>query len=489
MKRILSVLLALALAFGALGAFSEAAAKRFSQDYAAMNEAAASALILTACDGDGYEIGTFSGFIAFDASHAITLTAALDGASSLNALDDNGNDLGTLKVLASDTDTGIAILAFDEPTGLQPLPLSDTTEVKRGAGCVSIGAEDGYNAINTGNISSFFTDKGVGYIQFTAPLSANAAGGVLLDDSGEAVGIAVESYESPYGIIQNLNYAIRIAEAVKLWELCREDEAVEVGEWTKTDIGINSTMNAAPRDFTIKNAIGRSIITLTVYAMQERTTVLIQTYNWVRNEDEVTFTVKDDAIPIGDETVTIRVSYSDGKHNDTIERSNYQLGDLLGKTLSLTVTTTPSAIILTEINTGEDTYVPRHVKEIVETEEAFTLPETIERSLPDSICVIINDTDKWITNGTLIGSNTGYRDDSLLANNIAPGDYTILELPEEYLTHDDQSTWIFSFTLQSPTFRVYIQDRPDNTHQINGALIHIKFDTVKKQYYADIHFS
>ena len=63
MKRILSALLVLMLAFAAPAALS---GQPFARDYAAMNEAAASALILTAYDKDGNETVTCSGFIAFD---------------------------------------------------------------------------------------------------------------------------------------------------------------------------------------------------------------------------------------------------------------------------------------------------------------------------------------------------------------------------------------------------------------------------------------
>ncbi|MBQ3668687.1 MAG: hypothetical protein II920_05625, partial [Clostridia bacterium] len=135
MKRITALLLVLGLLMGCL-----ASAEGFANDYARMNEAAASALILALYDEKGRQTGEMSGFMAFDDSHAVTALDAVTGAAKIEITDDSGEALGTFKILGSDSDCNLAILAFDEPTGLSPLEINESGEVRRGAACVSIAA-------------------------------------------------------------------------------------------------------------------------------------------------------------------------------------------------------------------------------------------------------------------------------------------------------------------------------------------------------------
>ena len=77
MKKRISLLLALVLMLGCLPALGEG----FAADYAAMNEAAASVLILTMYDKDDKELGKASGFMVFDDRHAVTTWLAISSAA------------------------------------------------------------------------------------------------------------------------------------------------------------------------------------------------------------------------------------------------------------------------------------------------------------------------------------------------------------------------------------------------------------------------
>ena len=177
MKKTLSLLLALLMALGVLSALSES----FASDYAAMNEAAASVLVMTLYDEEDKEIGKASGFMAFDGRHAVTTWLAVSTAARIEIVTDEGQKLGAFKLLGCDSDCNIAILAFDEDTNLKPLALLEEGNARRAAACVSIAGQNGVNAINTGNIATTFSVQGLDLIQFTAPISDGASGGALLD--------------------------------------------------------------------------------------------------------------------------------------------------------------------------------------------------------------------------------------------------------------------------------------------------------------------
>ena len=218
MKKRISLLLALVLMLGCLPALGEG----FAADYAAMNEAAASVLILTMYDKDDKELGKASGFMVFDDRHAVTTWLAISSAARIEVETDEGKKLGAFKVLGCDSACNLAILAFDESTGLQPLALNETRDVRRGAACVSIGAQNGVNSIRTGNIATFFRVQGFDLIQFTAPISEGASGGALLDEEGKVAAVTMFgiSGEIGYTVVQNMNFALSIHHLMDVWAFC-----------------------------------------------------------------------------------------------------------------------------------------------------------------------------------------------------------------------------------------------------------------------------
>lgn len=105
--------------------------------------------------------------------------------------------------------TDIAILQSENATGIEPLPLGDSSTVEAGDTIYAIGSPLGLkNTVSDGIVSSIRGEGTYSDIQITAPISSGSSGGVLLNAYGEAIGITYASYTDG----QNLNLAIPSAE-------------------------------------------------------------------------------------------------------------------------------------------------------------------------------------------------------------------------------------------------------------------------------------
>ena len=430
MKRTSALFLALVLVLT-----MATAEERFSRDYAAMNEAAASALIITTYDAEGKESGVCSGFIAYDSRHAVTHCDALVGAASLAVCDDLGNDLGTVRVLGADSDIGLAILSFDEDTHLPALPLNDGGEVMRGSGCVAIGAEEGFNAVNAGNISSFFDNEGISYVQFTAPISQNAKGGALLDDEGRVAGMILTSYESPYVVAQNLNFALNIRHVNELWAYCKDDEPVELASWGITDIAPGSTYAAPSRSFTLINATGALLSE--VYVSPRSGSKARIGFNWVKQDQELTvdFDAYEDITP--DSTIVIDVYRSGESVMYTAIMPT--LGEMMGNTYKMAALrqdSYPKVLSCELVSEGEEQEGQRHVRQERDTSRAaFALPQKLDRDLPEGKCCIVNETNQVILGAYMTVQVPGSLMQwvNRISEPLLPGEYVVIDCPKEIM--------------------------------------------------------
>lgn len=208
-KWILIPLLVLCLLAGA------ACAASFSDDPAAINEAALSVMKLEIYDSSRDLIATGSGFVAFDNRHLVTNYHVIEDSDEVVAYNDSGEKYVLKGVTVADRDKDIAILEFYSPTDLTPLKLNESGEVVRASKVVAIGSPKGYkNTISTGVVSGAFEEYGVRMIQITAPISHGSSGGALFDDSGVVIGVT--SLTNTEG--QNLNFAINIVEVIDLYD-------------------------------------------------------------------------------------------------------------------------------------------------------------------------------------------------------------------------------------------------------------------------------
>lgn len=434
MKKAFALLLALVLA---LGSFAQA--ESFASDYAAMNEAAASVIVFTLYDEKDKELGKASGFMAFDDSHAVTTWAAVSTAARVEAVSDAGDVLGSFKVQGCDSDTGLAIIAFDEPTGLAPLALSENA-VRRGAACVSIGEQSGYNSISTGNISSFISAEGYDLIQFTAPIAEGSTGGALLDEYGRVAGMTLIGLSGDFGfwVVQNMNYAVGARHIAELWELCKNDEPVDLANWGVTDVNPESTYPPMPDSFTIINECGRSISSFKINPGPRQSDVECLT-EWLRHGETAEISLA--GIELTADTVEVKISVYNV--NNLLYKS-FAPEELAGNTfkISLTYTGNGDTILMTPVEDAPVvTFEPRrHDKQMPEGEELFTVPETIERKVvADNACLFINELeDTEITNFIL---STGKQDFELLTERVQSGGYAVMELPEYFLNSAGQFNW------------------------------------------------
>lgn len=236
-KRFLTVLLAAVLAACA----SCACAAGFSDAPEEIEQAALSVLMLTVYDEDGDAASTGSGFVMFDRQTLVTNYHVVDEAHSVVAESDDGRRYDLTRILIADEENDIAILRFESPTAMEPLPYS-TEPVKRGSSVVAIGSPIGLkNTVSMGNVSSVYYEDGVNWIQITAPISHGSSGGALFNDEGEVIGMTSAYYEGG----QNLNLAISMADVVNLYRQWDGEttfavkdhrKALDTSYWTGHDI-------------------------------------------------------------------------------------------------------------------------------------------------------------------------------------------------------------------------------------------------------------
>lgn len=249
LKRMLLPLLVLCLLAGA------ACAASFSDDPAAINEAALSVVKLEIYDSNRQLMATGSGFVAFDSRHLVTNYHVIEDSGEVVAYNDNGERYVLKGVTIADKDKDIAILEFYSPTDLAPLKLNESGEVLRASKVVAIGSPKGYkNTVSTGVISNAFEEDGVKMIQITAPISHGSSGGALFDDAGVVIGVTSSSNTEG----QNLNFAINIVEVIDLYETWNQSETTltQAGSPTLASaLGNNgftmSTFTEYPKIFTI----------------------------------------------------------------------------------------------------------------------------------------------------------------------------------------------------------------------------------------------
>ena len=197
-----------------LSLISPVLASDFSQDANAIEKAASSVLKLYIYNDEGKEIATGSGFVAIDNQTIITNYHVIEDGKKITAVSDAGQQFEVSILYCADKEYDVAILGFDIPSDINPLPLGNSNDLKRGEKVVAIGSPIGIrNTVSTGNISAIYEESGIPWIQFTAPISKGSSGGPLLDDSGTVIGITSAFFVDG----QNLNLAIDISIAKAMY--------------------------------------------------------------------------------------------------------------------------------------------------------------------------------------------------------------------------------------------------------------------------------
>lgn len=204
----------LVIILGAFFALKPLFGKPFSEDSNAIAIAETSVVKVVCYDHDGNESGTGSGFILFNEQTVITNYHVMEVAYTCKILTNTEVSYNVDGIIAYSEENDIAILSLEKATGLQPLKIGKSVDVKKGENIIAIGSPLGIeNVISQGVISGRITEENIDSILFTAPISHGSSGGALFNNNGEVIGITYGSYESG----QNLNLAIPIETAEQLY--------------------------------------------------------------------------------------------------------------------------------------------------------------------------------------------------------------------------------------------------------------------------------
>ncbi len=174
-------------------------------------------------DSLGRDNGTGSGVIVLSDNVIATNHHVICGESpTLEIITDQGDRIGVKSVIAYDEAKDLALLELERAPGFPPLPIGNSTNLKRGNKVSTISSPLGIlNAASEGVISGFEKpNQDVGdVIQFTAPISDGSSGGALLNEQGELIGIIMAIKVGG----QNLNYAIPAYEIEQVLTYGRTD--------------------------------------------------------------------------------------------------------------------------------------------------------------------------------------------------------------------------------------------------------------------------
>ena len=156
-----------------------------------------------------------SGFVYDTSGHIVTNEHVIDGATSVTVRFANGRTYKAT-VVGRDASTDVAVLKVDAPASqLHPLTLADSATVSVGDGVVAIGSPFGLqNSVTTGIVSALHrtidSPNGfaiAGAIQTDAAINHGNSGGVLLDASGNVIGVTAQ-IESNSGGNEGVGFAV-----------------------------------------------------------------------------------------------------------------------------------------------------------------------------------------------------------------------------------------------------------------------------------------
>ncbi|MBQ3760408.1 MAG: serine protease [Clostridia bacterium] len=331
MKRLISTLLVLTVLFSC-----SAFAAGYSLDPDAINESAQSVMLLAVYNIADRLIGTGSGFVAFSDEYLITNCHVIRDADVIVAYTDSGETRMINRVLCADEGYDIAILLFDEASGVNPLELYEG-ETVRGESVVAIGSPIGFkNTVSIGNLSSAGEDEKSGYLQFTAPISSGSSGGALLNDDGLVIGItsATRAGEDT----QNMNFAVSIKHAVELYNAHSADEAVDLKNWRDVNYGEKRKQERTvpdAREFTMRNYAGFSISEIYLYPEGSSNWGKVKnTSGWLYKNESMVIRVTDEEAA-ADTLYNLNFCFYYNKYPCYMQYEGIDIAEILGRTITI----------------------------------------------------------------------------------------------------------------------------------------------------------
>ena len=164
-----------------------------------------SVLILYVYDKNHDLLSTGSGFVVNDDKTIITNYHVINQGYYVEAVSENDVHYNIKGATFFDENTDIAVLQFENNTGIKPLVIEESSSVQVGDTVYTIGSPLGLkNTVSNGIVSAIREKDGYSDIQITAPISSGSSGGALLNEYGNVIGITYASYSDG----QSLNLAI-----------------------------------------------------------------------------------------------------------------------------------------------------------------------------------------------------------------------------------------------------------------------------------------
>jgi putative serine protease PepD len=137
-----------------------------------------------------------SGFVIDDQGHIVTNDHVVQGATAISVIFNDGTR-ATAKLVGADASSDLAVIKVDGRSGLTPLQLADSNDVRVGDPVVAISSPFGLENTTTAGIVSAL-DRTIqsingytiaGVIQTDASINHGSSGSPLLDDQGHVIGV------------------------------------------------------------------------------------------------------------------------------------------------------------------------------------------------------------------------------------------------------------------------------------------------------------
>jgi serine protease DegS len=185
-----------------------------------------------------------SGVVVREDGYILTNNHVIAGADEILVAFNSGQAT-TARVIGTDLETDLAVIKV-EASGLRPIPLDRSSEIRVGDVALAIGNPFGIGQTVSSGIVSAKGRTGISaspyddFIQTDAAINPGNSGGALIDAQGNLIGINTLIY-SRSGASEGIGFAIpaRLAMAVL-------DEIVETGRVTRGWLGIELSSTPPP---------------------------------------------------------------------------------------------------------------------------------------------------------------------------------------------------------------------------------------------------
>ena len=188
--------------------------------------------------GGGRGTATGSGFVIDDDGNILTNDHVIDGARSVQVRFEGQRRPVDADVIGVDASTDLALLRVDPKdvkSGLAPLPLGTSADLRVGEPALALGSPFGLaGTVTTGIVSALdrdipapngFTIDGV--VQTDAAINPGNSGGPLLDGSGEVIGVNAQIATDGSRANSGVGFAIPIDVAKEILPGLEKDGKIE----------------------------------------------------------------------------------------------------------------------------------------------------------------------------------------------------------------------------------------------------------------------